>query len=118
MIYLATPYTHPSTGVMEERYEQAVKALYWMTVTQIEPVYSPIVHYHPLSIRFDMPRDAEFWKQTNFTHLRACRALAVLVMNGTAESKGCREEFELAQYLMMPTRFINVRGEEVAPLWK
>lgn len=117
MIYLATPYTHASAAVMQDRYELALQCTYWMTITQPEPVYSPIVHYHNIAVKHDLPRDAEWWKQTNLTHLRACRALAVLVCAGTKESKGCFEEYEFAQYLMMPVQFVNIRGEEVSCPW-
>ena len=117
MIYLASPYTHPRVSIMEERYKQAMRALFWLSTTQIEPVYSPIVHWHNVAAMYDLPRDAEWWKQTNFAMIRRCQSMMILCVNGTRDSKGCREEYELAQYLMMPVSFINIRGEEESCPW-
>lgn len=118
MIYFATPYTHSSKEIMQSRYELALQATYWLATTQPEPVYSPIVHWHNVANTFDLPRDAEWWKSTNFAMVRRCQAMYVLVVNGTYESKGVREEVALAEYLMMPVSFVNIRGEQVDSPWK
>jgi hypothetical protein len=117
MIYLASPYTHARVEVMQERYELALKATYWLATTQPEPVYSPIVHWHNVAAKFNLPRDAEWWKATNFSMIRRCQAVSVLCIQGVGDSKGCYGEVELAEYLMMPVNYVNVRGEEVACPW-
>ena len=114
MIYLASPYTHREPMIMQHRYEQVLKCLFWMTTTRPVPVYSPIVHFHDLADKYDLPRDANWWKATNFNMIRKVDTLAVLVIEGTTESKGVQEEIEFARYLMMPVEYVDLQGHSVA----
>ena len=118
MIYLASPYTHANKAVMQQRYEQAQRCMFWMITTRPDPVYSPIVHFHDFTCKFDLPRDAGWWKATNFNMIRRCNSMAVLVVSGVTTSKGVQEEIELAQYLMMPVEYVNQSGLEVVSPWR
>ena len=96
LIYLGSPYTHKLKKVMKERYE---KALYVTAnlLNQGYHVISPIVHCHPLSVKFKMMPDFEFWKRYNFAILSKCEVLLVLQIDGWLESKGLQGEIEYAK---------------------
>lgn len=70
MIYLASAYTHFDRKVMEERFEQVAMASAFL-INKGHHIYSPIVHCHPLAIRFALRHDYEFWAQYNHSLIQA-----------------------------------------------
>ncbi len=61
-----------------------------------EVVYSPIVHFHALSVVHNLPGDFEFWKRINLSMLDKADKLYVLKIKGWEESKGLTAEIEHA----------------------
>lgn len=104
--YLASPYTHPSTSVMQERYEQALDATAKLLKQGIH-VYSPIVHSHPLALQYELPRDHEFWQEYNGAMLEEASRLLVLRLPGWAESRGVCWELEEAARLDLPIEYLT-----------
>ena len=103
-IYLATPYTHKRIDIMEERYEAACKAV-GEIVRMGHLAYSPIVHWHPVAVRQDLPRDVIFWQKYNQSFLDWADELWVKAMAGWSESKGLRQEIDYANSVKKPVFF-------------
>jgi len=98
--YLASPYAHPDPKVRERRYLAAMDVVVDSMVGGGDIVlYSPIVHNHPSSLRYDLPRDWEFWKKIDFPMLERCDTLFVLTIPGWEHSVGVTAEIEFAQQL-------------------
>lgn len=95
MIYLASPYSDPDPAVRQARYEQALAAVGWLVGQRIH-VYSPILHFHNVALKHDLPKDADFWSGPNLNMLSRCDDFALFIIPGWKESKGCMEEVLLA----------------------
>ena len=91
MIYVASPYTSKENGVMQDRYE-AVAEFCAKAAKKDYFVYSPIVHWHPVAIACDLPRDYYWWSRLNKHFLELAGGLWVLTLDGWQDSKGVKEE--------------------------
>lgn len=98
MIYLASPYTHKDPRVEHARYlaTMAACASYMMNG---EHVYSPIVHWHNCANIYELPTDADFWKEHNMHMLAKADSLHILRLDGYLKSKGLQAELEEAKRL-------------------
>lgn len=96
--YLASPYTHPQLYVELERYHAAERAAVWLLQRKVW-VYSPIVHCHPLALKYKLPTDYDFWRQYNQAMIMSAYDLIVLALDGWANSKGVKDEIKLATQL-------------------
>lgn len=96
LIYLGSPYTHSDKDVEQERYD---KALYLTAdlLNQGFHVISPIVHCHPLSIKYNMKGDFEFWQKYNFAILSKCDVLLIFPLDGWEISVGLQKEIQYAK---------------------
>ncbi len=103
-IYLASPYTDPDPDVMQHRFEAAERVTAQM-LKDGEAVYSPIVHCHELARRYDLPKDFDFWEKYNFRMLAVSCEVAVLRLDGWAESKGVGHEISIATRIGIPVTF-------------
>ena len=106
MIYLASPYSHPDPTVVEERYQKALAAVAKYAQLKIA-VYSPIVHWHCVAQRYELPTDAAFWSGLNETMLKRCSKLVVLAIDGWSGSVGIQQEYDWALALDLPISFIK-----------
>lgn len=105
--YIASPYTHDKEHVMHDRY--LIAASYTASLLRLHHhCYSPIVHCHELAVKFDLPRELDFWKRYNTSMLRHADELYVLCIPGWKESRGVQFEIDLAEQLGLPIRFIEV----------
>ncbi len=95
MIYLATPYSHPSAAVRQWRYEQA-QALWWHYVQLGLQVYSPIVHTHPAAVKFEAPQGYEFYRHFDEQMILSSEQLWIAHIPGWEESKGMASEIKFA----------------------
>lgn len=105
-IYLATPYSHPLESVRKSRYEAAMDAVHLISQHQI-PVYSPIVHWHIVGARFQLPGDHEFWSVQDRGMMQGCREAWVLAISGWHESKGIKAEIEFLRRLEKQVAVLN-----------
>lgn len=101
MIYLASPYTDPDPAIMQQRYDQVLEFAAKITQTG-KLVYSPIVHYHPMASRFDLPREANYWERANKAMLGRARTLWIYQLEGWDTSVGVNKEIEWAVDLWLP----------------
>lgn len=104
--YLASPYTHPQVNVELERYNAAERATVWLLQHKIW-VYSPIVHCHPLALKYKLPTDYTFWCDYNQSMIRSARDLKVLALDGWVNSRGVRDEIDFAVQLGLQVFFME-----------
>jgi len=95
MIYLATPYSHPSSHIRQWRYEQA-QALWWHFVLKGYAVYSPIVHTHPAAVKYEAPQGYEFYQHFDEQMISAAEEVWVCHIPGWQDSKGMAAEVQFA----------------------
>jgi hypothetical protein len=105
MIYLASPYAHTDPAVMQKRYEMAVQFVNDQYKVNI-PIYSPIVHNHPVALLGGLPRTWDYWKMIDLAMLRLCHALWVLQLPGWDKSVGVTAEIKFAEEVGMLIRYI------------
>lgn len=106
IIYLASPYSHPSAAVREQRFQDACRAAAHL-MRQGHIVYSPIAHTHPIATLCDLPKGWEYWRKVDEAFLERCDALYVLHLDGWRESVGVRAEIVIANRLHKPIRHVE-----------
>lgn len=111
MIYLASPYTHEQPTVMERRFRQAAAATFAL-ISRGQIIYSPILHFHPLSDLYEMPKEFNFWQEVNLGMLVKADELCVLTIEGWRESRGVQAEIAFAKERIIPVNYIS------AEVWK
>ena len=90
MIYLASPYSHPSREVMELRFK--LTRHYGAGCLRMHLlIISPIVYCHQFA---DQGTTAESWTFLNNELMSMCDKLWVLQLDGWKESRGVAEEIK------------------------
>lgn len=112
MIYLATPYSHDSPSVRQQRYETACAVVYHLQVKGIT-VYSPIVYWHPITSFHNLPLTAIYWKDVNFPALACAEELIICPMEGLETSEGVNFELTYALENSIPVSYVNEFGERI-----
>ena len=97
-VYLASPYSHPDESIIEARFVAAEAATARLLRKGIW-VYSPIVHCHELTRKFDFPTDFAFWREYDFAMIRGATKLYILTLEGWGESVGVTAEIAYAKSL-------------------
>lgn len=107
LIYLASPYNHPSAQVREDRFCQVAEiTALLMKLGRI--VYSPIVHNHPLAVEYGLPKGWDYWQTFDETMLAKCDEIWVLkVIEGWEKSVGIKAEVDIAQRLNIPVKYVD-----------
>lgn len=106
LYYLASPYTHESPAVMQQRYDEVYALAGALTVLGYH-IYSPIVHFHQMAQDFNLPKDATFWKGLNHNVLKRCDCLLGAKIEGWRQSHGMRYEHETALVHELPILYIS-----------
>ena len=104
--YLASPYSHPSAVVREQRFQAACRAAAAL-MQQGRVVYSPIAHTHPIAVLCDLPKGWEYWRQYDEAFLAASSEVVVLMLDGWQESASVRAEIEIAERDGKPVRYMT-----------
>lgn len=107
--YLASPYSHTNPEIREERFRLAEQALAHLLDRSVW-TYSPIVHCHALSLRFDLPVSFDFWQEYNFAMLERAIELMVLTLPGWEVSRGVNEEIEFATDKGIPVTYRSLQS--------
>jgi hypothetical protein len=107
MYYLATPYSDLDPTVMEARYLLAMRAQYYLTLQTGKAIFSPIVLYHKMALRFDMPKTADYWFCLNKEYIKSSIAILFCSMPGYEQSSGMFDEFVYAATLSKPRFLVN-----------
>lgn len=107
VIYLASPYTHPESAVLEARCRAAQQAAAQLMQEGVA-VFSPIAHSHGVAdfMPETMRLDGEFWLGQDLPLLARCDELHVLCLPGWEASKGVQAEIAFARERDIPVTFI------------
>lgn len=103
MIYLASVYSLNATTdseehvkLREERYLQVMRKTKELLEKGLT-VFSPILHCHPMSVTYGLPKDFSFWERLDKSYIDNCDVVWVYMMEGWEESKGIAEEIAYAK---------------------
>lgn len=110
LIYLASPYTHPSENVRNYRYLNARR----VTVLALQrgiAVFSPIVYGRDMETAIGT--DFRPWQNLNDAMIEKCDEVWVLCDDDWQKSRGVKHEIELANKLNKPIKFLDIRGNEL-----
>jgi len=92
MIYLASPLTHESLGVMERRIDATAK-VYARLHRQGIYTIAPTVASWELARRSGLPTDWNFWRPWCLALLRRCSGMYILRLPGWERSVGNAKEY-------------------------
>ena len=108
MIYLASPYSHPSLAMRRHRFD-LVCAKAAQIIASGRLVFSPIAHSHPIveSGCEALGGGWETWAAFDRWFIERCDELWVLTLDGWKDSAGINVELEIADSLDKPVRFIS-----------
>ena len=106
LIYLATPYSHPESEVMERRFLMVSRVAADL-MRDGRHVFSPISHTHPIALAGDLPRGWDYWERYDRLMLGACGKVVVLKQDGWDVSSGVKAEVKLALELGIPVEYME-----------
>jgi hypothetical protein len=111
LIYLASPYSHPSAAVRSSRHEET---LFWANVLMGygRLIFSPIVYGHPLAENASLSCDFEYWENLDLTILSRCDSLLVLQLDQWEKSKGIERETAKARELGIVVEYMRPINRE------
>lgn len=107
MMYLAQPYSHPVKSVVDTRVLWGMGAAAALAAKNWDP-YAPIVHWHEVATKFNLPTDHEFWRALDHRMIAHCDSFAILTLPGWNQSLGVAEEWVAAEEFHKPAYFVNV----------
>lgn len=103
--YLATPYSKWYGGLNDAWKLACIET--GRLIAQGVPVFSPIVHTHPIALANRMdPLDHSIWLLTDRTLMDAASGLIVMKMWGWRSSKGVQEEIRVFQEAGKPIVYL------------
>lgn len=105
-IYLASPYSHSDSGVVERRFLAACRATAHLLNSGLV-VFSPIVHCHPLAKAHGLPGDFKFWRTYNWWMLAPASELKILRLEGWQISEGVTGERDIAKQYNKPITLMD-----------
>lgn len=108
MIYLASPYSHPSPTVRDERAAKVGEFAASCAKAGFA-LYCPIAAWHHLAVKYKLPEDVIFWQKLNFRILRHASELWVFQIDGWENSQGLAGEKHLAERLGIVTRNFHAK---------
>lgn len=112
MIYLCSVYSlEADAALMEKRWQYAMKRTAEFLKDGIV-VFSPIAHSHEIALRYDLPKEFDFWEHLDFGYLEASTHVWVLKMPGWERSKGITAEIKEAKRLGKPVVYIECEDYE------
>lgn len=98
MIYIASPYSHRSADVREQRFLAAERYTAAQTLNG-RCVFSPIVHGHAMAQRHALPQELDFWLRVDEQFIQASEGVIVLCLDGWKESHGVQHEIAYAKMI-------------------
>ena len=108
MIYLASPYSHPSLEIRQMRFRAACVAAGEL-FKQGQLVISPIAHTHPIKMLTGLGGEWEQWQEFDTQLIRCCDRLVVLQIDGWITSVGVDTEIKIAEALRKPVDYLLPR---------
>jgi hypothetical protein len=116
IIYLATPYSHPSAAAREERFRISCQVAAWV-MAQGHTVFCPIAHSHPIAAYLpeELLMDHQFWMRQDLPLLLHSSELWVYPHDAADVSRGVAREIAHAASHGIPIRYIA--PGEVGPIY-
>ena len=96
VIYIASPYSHSDSDVIEENFKKVSK-LAAKLCSEGQVAISPITYGHTLVGFKPMPIDWPFWENFCLSILNTCDEMIIYKMEGWDRSRGVAEEVEFAR---------------------
>jgi len=106
--YLASIYSTEFLHLKEARYNMACAACAFLKRDMNMGVYSPIVHWHPTAILYNITGDFKTWQEEDEKMIEFLDSFTVLRSDGWEKSKGLRHELLYAQKLKKPIKWLRV----------
>lgn len=113
MIYLCSVYSlnaktdsDKDKKIREERYLRVMEKTNELLKGGL-CVFSPIVHCHPMSNIYGLPKDFSFWEKLDKAYINACDVVWVLMMKGWEDSVGITAEIEYAKSIGKTVIYID-----------
>lgn len=103
--YLASPYSHASPEVRQQRFEAACAAAAELMLRG-KKVFAPIAYTHPLESHTG-PQSHDWWMGQDYPFLIVANELIVLMMDGWEDSKGVAEEIRVCTLLGKPVSYME-----------
>lgn len=110
MIYVASPYSSPSSDLRHARYLAVRQVIAKHISSQPEALFSPILYTHELANEHDFHYDAKTWIRFNTDMLRKATQLWVVMLPGWVSSIGVTAEIALAKQLLIPITYFSEDG--------
>ena len=108
LIYIASPYSSVIKETEQIRYDATLRIVSDL-LKQGYHVVSPIVHCHPLSVKYEIYTQYYFWEDYNLHILEKCDLLLILKLKEWDKSVGVRAEIKYAEeVLKIPVEYYNV----------
>jgi hypothetical protein len=86
-----SPYSNPDPAKQELNYEWAKLAVVLFTMRGV-PVYSPIVHSHPVAVSYNLPGNSSYWFAQNQAFMERSGSATIFTVPGWENSQGIKEE--------------------------
>ena len=112
LVYIASPYAHPSPEVREARLE-AVRHVCGRMVSEGKIVMSPLVYLGELAFRGVHPPQG--WYAFDLQLLARCDELLVLQLSGWEDSRGVLVEIAGAQTRGLSVRLMSLEEADLPP---
>ena len=112
LVYVLSPYSHTNTKVMHRRYRAV---MCYVNLRLFENprkfFFSPIVYFHKLAFKYNLPTSAEFWDRQNQHMIAIAKNAELLMLPGWEDSKGIHEH-ELPALKKLGIEVTHVRPTE------
>ena len=105
-IYLASPYSHISEDVRQQRFEAACVAA-GKLILDGHIVFSPIAHSHNIHAVGGLPGSWDFWKNIDISFIKWADQVNVLMLQGWEDSQGVWAEIDIAKTMDKPVYYIE-----------
>lgn len=110
LIYLASPYSHPSDKVKDRRAKQVSKVAARLMKHGYN-IYCPIAETVMVAQAGNIKNtDWEFWKDQDIPKLERCDELWVVGLKGWENSVGVAAEMQFAKLAHIPISFLNPKN--------
>lgn len=109
LYYLASPYSHPSPAIREQRYRDLQDYAGPLMVAG-HFVYAPILQTHHIAARFSLPVEFEWWMAYNHLMIQKSSGVIVAEMDGWRESRGVQNEIAFAKLNNLPVWTLDIYG--------
>lgn len=111
MIYIASPYSHKSPSVQEERYMEITKAIGKLQDRFNYAFIGPITQSHN-TVRFMKSKGTGFtsWELRDLTYISHCDEVWVVKLPGWKKSIGVTKEIIFAEENLIPVKYLTSKS--------